>query len=115
MYIAHIDSIKQTDLSGDDYKHVAKKIVLGPEQGWEGHVMRVFTLSKGGYTPQHTHPWPHITYMIRGSGVVFHEGEETPIKAGSVVFVPPGTEHRFRNTGDEDFVFMCIVPEEGEK
>ena len=115
MYISHIDSIKKNNLSGEGIQGVTKQVLLGPEQGWKGNVMRVFTLAKGGHTPQHKHPWPHINYILEGTGVLFHEGEETPLKRGSISFVPPNTEHRFRNTGDKDFVFICIVPEEGAR
>ncbi|HDR06819.1 MAG TPA: cupin domain-containing protein, partial [Candidatus Coatesbacteria bacterium] len=47
---------------------------------------------------------------LEGSGVV-EEGEaERPLGPGSVVFVPGGEEHGFRNTGRGPLRFLCLVP-----
>lgn len=115
MFISHVNSIEKIPLSGDALKNVSKQRAIGPEEGWDSHVMRVFTLAAGGHTPRHTHPWPHINYVLQGKGVLYHEGEETVITGGSVACVPPGTEHQFKNGSEENLVFICIVPKEGDK
>ncbi len=114
MFLSHIDDIESVELKGDKLKNVLKQVVIGPEQGWKGHVMRMFTLTEGGHTPRHNHPWPHINYIVAGKGVLFHEGKESVLSPGSAAYVPAGTEHQFRNDSPEDFKFICIVPEEGE-
>lgn len=85
------------------------------KQGWEGWAMRLFTLQEEGFTPKHSHDWPHINYIVSGEGTLFLEGKPQAVKAGDTAYVPGGELHQFRNTGTEDFVFMCIVPEEGDK
>ncbi len=114
MYISHLNSVEKKVLSGDALKGVSKQTVIGPAEGWKDHVMRFFTLAPGGHTPRHSHPWPHINYVVDGEGTLFHKGETSPISKGSVAYLPPDTEHQFRNTGDRDLVFMCIVPKEGD-
>ena len=76
--------------------------------------MRQFHLEKGGFTPRHNHPWPHINYVTGGEGTLFVGGKEHRISRGSVAFVPSGTEHQFRADRGSDVSFICIVPLEGE-
>jgi quercetin dioxygenase-like cupin family protein len=114
VYISHIDKLARKQITAEGAQGVIKQVALGPEQGWEDHVMRVFTLMNRGNTPRHQHPWPHINYVIKGEGVLFHDGEETPIEAGSVAYVPANTVHQFRSTTDEELVFICIVPKDGD-
>ena len=76
--------------------------------------MRVFTVQPGGHTPKHEHPWPHINYVLKGEGVLHHDGVQTPVRAGSVAYLPGGTHHQFVNNSDTELSFICIVPREGE-
>jgi quercetin dioxygenase-like cupin family protein len=115
MFISHIDRILRKQISLEEAKGVIKQTAIGPEQGWAGHVMRVFTLLNRGFTPQHSHPWPHINYVLKGKGILFHEGEETPLEPGSIAYLPANTLHQFRSSTDDEFSFICIVPEEGDK
>ncbi|MFO7850422.1 MAG: cupin domain-containing protein [Spirochaetia bacterium] len=113
MFIGHIDEIEKKELDSPELKGVTQQVPIGPEQGWEDYVMRVFTLQAGGHTPKHSHPWPHINYVLKGEGVLHHEGEETPIRAGSVAYLPGGTNHQFVNKSEGELSFICIVPKEG--
>jgi quercetin dioxygenase-like cupin family protein len=115
MFVDHERNIKSIKSQSAGSSGVVKQSLVGPEQGWEGWVMRLFTLEKGGFTPRHSHPWPHINYMVSGQGVLFLEGKEYPVEKGSTAYVPGNALHQFTNRGDEDFVFICIVPEEGDR
>ncbi|MBN2655869.1 MAG: cupin domain-containing protein [Spirochaetales bacterium] len=115
MPILKNEDMKRVELNMEGVKNAVKQAAISPEQGWDGHVMRIFTLGKEGYTPKHEHAWPHINYIIKGQGTLFIEGEEKSVTAGDTAYVPGGEKHQFRNTGDGDFSFICIVPEEGDK
>lgn len=116
MYVDHIEKITgQEIINPGVVLNVMKQVLVGPEQGWKGWVMRLFTISGEGYTPRHTHPWPHINYIVSGKGTLFLNGEEYEVQAGSVAYVPDNLEHQFKNAGSDDFTFICIVPEEGDK
>lgn len=116
MFIGHINQIPGLDMNKPDVmKGVIKKVLVGPEQGWQGWVMREFSLESAGYTPRHAHPWPHINYVISGKGMLFLDGQEYQVETGSIAYVPNKLEHQFRNIGNEVFSFICIVPEEGDK
>ncbi|HOW37904.1 MAG TPA: cupin domain-containing protein [Candidatus Izemoplasmatales bacterium] len=94
-------------------KDAVMKVLVSPEQGWQDHVMRVIELGPDGYTPFHSHPWPHINYVIEGQGELRLGETLTPVEAGAYAFIPAGTEHQFRNAGTAKFSFICIVPKEG--
>ena len=115
MFVSHRDLVAKHELHDPSMKSVEKQILIGPEQGWADHVMRLFTLGQGGYAPRHCHPWPHIMYVVEGEGNLFMEGKDYPLRSGSVAYVPSDSEHQVSNTGDHPFIFICIVPTEGEK
>ncbi|NLA92013.1 MAG: cupin domain-containing protein [Spirochaetales bacterium] len=109
MFIGHVDEIEKV-LVGD----VEKQILIGPQEGWSDHVMRLFTLKAGQSTPRHSHPWPHIIYVLEGEGLFFFEGEDNPIQSGSLLYVDPDSLHQLINKGEGELKFICIVPKEGE-
>lgn len=115
MIVSHLDKLEKVIMSGDAVKAASMKKLIGPEEGWDSHVMRVVELGEDGFSPKHTHPWPHINYIIEGEGVLFLDGKETPIKAGSFAYVPSGELHQFKNTGKGILKFICIVPPEGHQ
>jgi quercetin dioxygenase-like cupin family protein len=115
MFVGHEKTIAKICPEAPGMANVIKQVLVGPEQGWEGWVMRLFTLGKEGHSPRHSHPWPHINYVVSGQGVLYLDGENYDMQSGSVAYVPRGAEHTFSNCGTEDFAFICIVPEEGDK
>ena len=74
--------------------------------------MRLFTLGRGGCTPQHSHPWPHINYVIRGTGTLFLDDKEQNIGSDYVAYIPGGSIHQFKNSGESDLSFICIPKRE---
>lgn len=115
MIVAHERDTVGQRLESPDLKDVIMKVLVSPEQGWRDHVMRLFELGRGGYTPRHAHDWPHINYIVAGRGVLHMDGKDTQIAAGSYAFVPSGCRHQFKNAGEEIFRFICIVPKEGHQ
>jgi len=111
MFVSHRDEIEKRQISD----LITKQILVGPEQGWKDHVMRLFTLEEGGAAPRHSHPWQHIIYAVEGVGNLFMDGTDYPLKAGSVAYVPSDILHQVSNVGEQKFVFICIVPEFGDK
>lgn len=114
MYVNTLEKVEKKKVQTHGAQNVSKQRVIGPEHGWDGWVMRVFTIEKEGYTPKHAHPWPHINYIIGGKGVLSLGSARHNVQKGSVAYIPEGIEHQFINEGDSEFSFMCIVPEEGD-
>ena len=113
MHIGNEKEILGRVLDSPEVKNASMKVLLSEAQGWEDYVMRIIELDEDGYSPKHSHPWPHINYMIEGKGLLNVDGKNTPAKSGSYSFVPPNTLHQFTNDGPGKFRFICIVPKEG--
>ncbi len=113
MVIKSLENIPYTTMEA--YPGVDKKIVIGPDDGSKEIIMRLFKLGKGQSTPYHNHGFPHVVKVESGSGVyVDMDKNEHPISSGNVLYVPDDEMHCFKNVGDVDFEFVCIVPERGE-
>ena len=110
MYVSHRDDIERMQIS----EMVTKQRMVTPQQGWETHVMRLFTLAPNGAAPHHSHDWEHIVYVLEGEGNLYLEGQDHPLTAGSVAYVPAQSDHQIANRGSGDFVFICIVPQRGD-
>jgi quercetin dioxygenase-like cupin family protein len=111
--VGNIKELQGKVMNSDTVKNTEMKVLIGPEQGWDDHVMRMMEVGVDGFTPKHSHPWPHINLMIEGEGVLMIEGVDHKMEAGSYAYVPADALHQFRNTGKTTFKFMCIVPEKG--
>ncbi|MCD5415012.1 MAG: cupin domain-containing protein [Clostridiales bacterium] len=115
MIVSHEANVKSFKVENVQAKEATMKVLISPKEGWEGHVMRMVEVGKNGFTPKHTHDWPHINYVAKGKGMLYLDGKDYELKPGSFAYVPAGKTHQFKNIGEEKFVFMCIVPEEGHK
>ena len=112
--VGHIDEIEGQPLSGPDIDKVVKRLLVGPDEGWDGWALRLFELQPTGHTPRHHHAWPHINYITKGRGTLHIDGLDHAVEAGSFAYVPATATHQFSNAGNDTFAFLCIVPEEGE-
>jgi len=86
------------------------RLLIHEDEGAPTFYMRQFDLAPGGQTPYHEHAWEHEIYILTGSGAVVSDVGPTDVSAGDCVFIPGGQMHRLRNTGDETFTFLCLVP-----
>ncbi|MFA5537342.1 MAG: cupin domain-containing protein [Bacillota bacterium] len=114
MVVGHIKELEGIKLEGENLAGVIKKVLISPQNGWEGWVMRVFEIEPGGYTPKHIHNWPHINWIIEGKGTLLLDDKLNKIEGGSFAYVPNNVPHQFKNEGDNKLSFICIVPLEGE-
>ena len=89
---------------------VAKRVLIGPEQGAPNFVLRHFTLEAGACSPHHEHNWEHEVFVLGGAGELVGPEGNQPLKPGDAAFVPGGVKHQFRNMGTQPFTFLCIVP-----
>lgn len=114
MFVGNIKDMPRIDMSPSGAKDAVKQVAIGAKEGWEDYVMRVMTIGQNGNTPKHIHDWPHINYVISGSGQLWIEGNQYAIGAGSCAYVPSNAEHCFVNMGEGPLEFICIVPTKGE-
>ncbi|RPH52665.1 MAG: cupin domain-containing protein [Desulfobacteraceae bacterium] len=91
-------------------KGIAARVVIGKNDGADNFCMRIFEVSASGCSPRHSHEWEHEIFIHSGTGEVYNNGKWTPVKAGSIVFIPGNEEHQIRNAGSELLVFACLIP-----
>ncbi len=115
MIVGHMKDVPVTEIVNPQVKDVNMQVLVSPNEGWDSHVMRVFEVAPGGHTPKHQHPWPHINYVIDGTGDLMVAGTHYEITAGSYAYVPQDTLHQFKSVGDVPLKFICIVPTIGHK
>ncbi len=113
--IGHIDQLIGNKISSPEAKNASIKVLVSPAEGWSDHVMRVLEVEPNGHTPKHSHPWPHINYILEGNGELLIEGVVQKVTPGSYAYVPSNQLHQFKNIGNTTFKFICIVPKEGHK
>lgn len=113
--VKRVRDIAAADVSsGTEVVGVQKRVLIGPGDGAPTFALRLFTLAPGGHTPAHRHPYEHGVVVLRGVGTVLTPTGPVEISEGSVVFVPPGEHHQFRNTGDGPLEMLCAVPVHAE-
>ncbi len=77
-----------------------------------------FGLGVGGALPVHRHDkTEEIGYFLSGEGVVtvYENGnpKDIPVRAGYVTYIPPGSWHTIKNTGQESFTLVfATIPNE---
>ncbi len=113
MPVIKSDEIKMEEVSMAGVDRIIKSNVIGPSEGWKDYTLRVFRIGPGGYSPHHQHDWEHINYVMKGKGTLTIKDDTIEINEGDFVFVPPNTIHQFKNPFDEEFEFICIVPNRG--
>ena len=66
------------------------------------------TVAPGAETEAHYHVRTEEIYQfISGAGRIRVGDELRDVRAGDTVVLPPGTEHKLWNTGDEPLVLLC--------
>jgi quercetin dioxygenase-like cupin family protein len=110
MKIKYYADIEAKQYTGDAVKGAEGRVLSGKADGADKFCMRLFSLLPGGHTPRHAHDWEHEVFVHAGDGAVLKDGDWQPLKVGSSVFVPPNEEHQFKNTGSNNFVFVCVIP-----
>ena len=93
---------------------VTRKMLISPEEG-PNFAMRSFAIQPGGSMPNHTNEVEHEQYVLRGKAHISIDGKEYDVKQGDVVFIPAKVPHWYRNSGDEPFEFLCVVPNKEDK
>jgi mannose-6-phosphate isomerase-like protein (cupin superfamily) len=68
----------------------------------------VMTIQPGDDIGEETHDGDQILLFVEGEGRAVLHGEEEPVRAGDLVFVPAGTLHNFVNAGPEPLRLVTI-------
>lgn len=72
----------------------------------------LYVLGVGATDPQRPHQEDEIYYVTSGRGMIRVGGEDRPVEAGSVVYVPPRVAHRFHSITEELRLLVVFAPAE---
>jgi len=109
MHVGHICEVEEEPVDMGEGTYI--QWLITEKEGALNYIMRRFVIKPGGYIKKHNHPYEHEIYVIKGKGIIGHEKRgEIEVSAGSFAFIEPDVTHWYRNIGDEDWEFICIIP-----
>lgn len=73
----------------------------------------LYVLPAGGTDPQQPHNQDEMYYVVSGKGQFFYDGQDVDVRAGSVLYVPTGIEHRFHSIEETLHILVIFAPAEG--
>jgi quercetin dioxygenase-like cupin family protein len=91
-----MDVISQDQLP---FSRIARELV-GDDHGGLPVSLLLIDAPPGTGPGLHTHAYHELFIVQAGTATFTADGEERVVHAGEIVIVPPGTVHRFENTGD---------------
>lgn len=92
------------------------KVQILLDAGQTGETMGMFTVRESAPVgpPRHVHEDAgEAFFLIEGEAVVLNGDAEFPMQAGEAAFVPIGSEHTFRFTGEDGGKILVIVAPAG--
>ncbi len=72
----------------------------------------VYVIAAGAADPQKPHREDEVYYVVKGKARLRVGDEDRPVRAGSVVFVTAGVEHRFHDIREELTALVFFAPAE---
>ncbi|UCE37375.1 MAG: cupin domain-containing protein [Thermoplasmata archaeon] len=105
----------KSEVVGKGCKGVNIRWLVTKDMGAENFAMRMFEVEPEGHTPLHSHEWEHEVFVLKGEGLVLAATGEEKIKHGDVIFMPAHEKHQFKNTGEDNLKFLCLIPYLDEK
>ncbi len=115
MPFGHLEDLEKKPVANPLADQAFIRVLIGPDQGWQDHVMRVFDIEANGYTPKHEHDWPQINFILEGEGTLLVDGKLQDLKPGHYAYVPANTLHQFKASSNTSLKFICIVPLRGHQ
>lgn len=112
MPVKHSNEIAQEPLTVGEG---ALKAVLISDQEAPNFAIRKFTIRAGGSMPLHTNQVEHEQYVLKGKALIVIDGISHEVQSGDVVFIPANLPHSYLPLGEEDFEFLCLVPNQPDQ
>jgi quercetin dioxygenase-like cupin family protein len=107
MRVKHASDVEAEAVKGGNKTTI--QVLISSEEG-PNFAMRRFVIQRGGGMPAHTNTVEHEQFVLRGHACIGINNQIYQVNAGDVVFIPEGAPHWYQNNGEEDFEFLCIIP-----
>jgi quercetin dioxygenase-like cupin family protein len=112
MSVKHTSEVPAEVVKAGDM--ASMQVLISAQEG-PHFTMRRFVMEPGGGMPEHTNTVEHEQYVLRGHANIGIGKEEFEVRAGDVVFIPKGVPHWYQNIGEEDFEFLCLIPNQPDE
>ena len=90
-------------------KGTSRRVLISSDEA-PNFAMRKFIIEPGGGIPAHTNTVEHEQYVLSGSATIGIGDNTYEIEKNDIVYIPSGTPHWYETIGDENFEFICVVP-----
>ncbi|MFX1309742.1 MAG: cupin domain-containing protein [Promethearchaeota archaeon] len=79
--------------------------------GAKNFAMRRIEVKPDQSVPLHNHSEEHEIYILEGSGKFYNDKGEVEIaNRGDFVYIPSNEKHGIENMGDDNLIFLCLIP-----
>ena len=112
MSVRHSRDVEANPVQAGDKTTI--QVLISAQEG-PNFAMRCFIMEPGGGMPNHTNTVEHEQYVLRGHAMVGINGEQFEVEAGDVLLIPEGAPHWYQNLGDDNFEFLCLIPNKTDK
>ena len=112
MGVKHVQDVPADMVKAGD--SATMQVLISAQEG-PHFAMRRFVMEPGGGMPEHTNTVEHEQYVLRGQANIGIGTEQFEVRAGDVVFIPLGVPHWYQNTGQENFEFLCLIPNQPDE
>jgi quercetin dioxygenase-like cupin family protein len=112
MTVKHVNDVPAQVVKAGDM--TTMQVLISTLEG-PNFALRRFVMEPGGGMPNHTNTVEHEQYVLRGHARIGISDETYEVRAGDVVFIPQGVPHWYQNVGEENFEFLCIIPNNEDK
>ena len=89
-------------------------VLIGDDKA-PNFMMRKFIIKSKGSMPLHTNSVEHEQYVLRGSAKVVIGDDVKIVNKDDILFIPADVPHSYDVVGDEDYEFLCLVPNKEDK
>ncbi len=107
MSVKHAKDVEAQVVKAGDKTTI--QVLISAQEG-PNFALRRFVMEPGGGMPNHTNTVEHEQYVLKGHASIGIGAETFDVRAGDVVFIPEGVPHWYQNVGEENFEFLCIIP-----
>lgn len=110
MIVKKMTNVPANEVDMIGAEKVKMRLLLSEQDGAPNFRMRLFEVEEGGCSPYHSHDYEHEVLVLEGTGELLGKEKRHALNSGDVVLVSPNEEHQFRNTGNDRFKFICLIP-----
>ena len=110
--VKNVNEIKKEKISAGI--NTFKQVLVSADEA-PNFAMRKFIIEPGGSMPLHKNSVEHEQYILNGKAEIAIDGKIFIVKKDDIVFIPKEAEHYYKTIGDENFEFLCMVPNKEDK